>query len=503
MPDPTRFDALMGEVNDLLCAVNLLNWDARTAMPRAGAAARGRQAATLTRIARDLATGDAMRLALDDARDALGEDDPCRAGLDEAGRAIAALRQLPARLVEAAAELRGIAQAAWAEARAAGDFEAFRPWLERTVALQREWAEVLGYADHPYDALLGQYEPGLTLAGLRPLFGALAEGIRPLRDRALAAAGPDAPFLARRFPVADQRAFALEMAGRFGYDLARGRLDDTLHPFEVSMGRDDVRITARFREDWLPGGLFAVWHEAGHGLYEQNVDPALSRSLATTDLLNLYAVAGASFGLHESQSRLLENRVGRSARFWHLHFGALQARFPEALGDVGAEDVWRAVNRARPSLIRVEADELTYDAHIMLRTDIEAALISGELAARDVPGAWAEAVHRHLGLAVPNHREGALQDVHWASGMIGSFPTYTLGNVMAAQFFDAAAREPDVAAGLDQGDYAPLARWLGRHVHRHGRTRSPAAILAGATGSALDPAPYLAALGAKVDRLTA
>ena len=503
MPDPTRFDALMGEVNDVLCAVNLLNWDARTGMPRAGAAARGCQAATLTRIARDLATGDAMRLALDDARAALGAEDPRRDGLDAAERAIAALRRLPARLVEAAAELRGNAQAAWAEARAAADFDAFRPWLERSVALQREWAEALGYADHPYDALLGQYEPGLTLAGLRTLFGALDHGIRPLRERALAVAGPEAPFLGRRFPVAEQRAFALGIAGRFGYDLARGRLDDTLHPFEVSMGRDDVRLTARFREDWLPAGLFAVWHEAGHGLYEQNVDPALSRSLATTDLLNLYAVAGASFGLHESQSRLLENRVGRSARFWQLHVGALRAHFPDQLADVGAGDVWRAVNRARPSLVRVEADELTYDAHIMLRTDIEAALIAGDLAVRDVPGAWAEGLRRHLGLAVPNHREGALQDVHWASGMIGSFPTYTLGNVMAAQFFDAAAREADVAAGLEEGDYAPLARWLAHHVHRHGRARTPAAILAGATGSALDPAPYLAALAAKVDRLAA
>ncbi len=501
MPGTQRFDALMGEVNDLLCAVNLLGWDARTGMPRAAAAARGRQAATLTRIARDLVAGDAMRAAIDAAREALPEGEPRRRALDEAAAAVASLRRVPGRLVEAAAELKGEAQAAWVEARAAGDFAAFRPWLERTVALQREWAEALGYAQHPYDALLGQYEPGLTLAALRPLFDTLRDGIRPLLSRALALAGPEPAFLGRRFAVAAQRDFALGIAGRFGYDLARGRLDDTVHPFEVSMGRDDVRITARFREDWLPAGLFAVWHEAGHGLYEQNVDPGLSRSLATTDLLNLYAVAGASFGLHESQSRLLENRVGRSFAFWRLHFDALRACFPDQLRDVDGAGFWRAVNRARPSLIRVEADELTYDAHIMVRTEIEAALISGDLAARDVPGAWSEAMGSALGLAVPNHRDGALQDVHWASGMMGSFPTYTLGNVMAAQIFEAAERDGGVAAGLATGDYAPLAGWLAHQVHRHGRSRTPSEILAGATGSGLDAGPYLAALAAKVDRL--
>ena len=501
MAGTERYDALMGEINDLLCANNLLVWDGRTGMPRAGAEARGRQSATLLGLARALATGDAMRAAMDEACAALPVGGERRRVLDDAARAIEALRRLPARLVEAAAELRAAGQAAWAEARAADDFPAFLPFLERAVALKREWAEALGYAEHPYDALVDLYEPGMTLSRLRPLYAALRAGIRPLLDRALAAAGPEPSFLRRRFPVAEQRAFALEMAGRFGYDLARGRLDDTVHPFEISMGRDDVRITGRFREDSLPAGLFAVWHEAGHGLYEQNVDPALSRTAAVTDLRSLYAVAGASFGLHESQSRLLENRVGRSAAFWDLHFDELASRFPEQLGDVEAEAFWRAVNRARPSLIRVEADELTYDAHIMLRTDIEAALIAGDLAPCDVPGAWADAMSSALGLAVPSDREGCLQDVHWSSGDFGSFPTYTLGNVMGAQLFAAASAAPGIAEGLGRGDYAPLRRWLGAHVHRFGRSRTPDEILHNATGSGLDPAPYLAALMVKVARL--
>ena len=503
MSGTERFDALMGEVNDVLCAVNLLTWDARTGMPRAGAAARGRQSATLLGLARGLATGDAMRAALDVARAAVPEGDVRRPILDDAAEAIEALRRLPAALVEAAAELRGVAQAAWADARAADDFETFRPYLERTVAIRREWAEALGYVAHPYDALLNLHEPGMTLGKLEPLYAALNAGVRPLLDRALASSGPEPACLGRRYPVAEQRAFALDIAGRFGYDLARGRLDDTVHPFEISMGRDDVRITGRFREDWLPGGLFAVWHEAGHGLYEQNIGTALSRTVAATDLRNLYAVAGASLGLHESQSRLLENRVGRSHAFWDLHFDELAARFPDQLADSDAEGFWRAVNRARPSLIRVEADELTYDAHIMLRTDIEAELIAGGLQARDVPGAWAEAVAHRLGLAVPSDREGCLQDVHWSSGGFGSFPTYTLGNVMAAQFFAAAQGDAAVVEGLERGDYSPLRLWLADRLHRHGRSRTPSELLRDATGSDLDPSAYLAALTDKVDRLTA
>jgi len=506
MPEISRFDVLMGDINDILCAVNLLDWDARTGMPAAGAVGRGRQVATLTGLARDLATGDAMRAALDEARQALSgapPADPRRRAVDDAGTAIAALRRLPAALVTEAADLKTRAAAAWVEARRADDFAGFRPWLERTVAIRREWAEALGHADHPYDALLAQYEPGMTLARLRPLYAALSAGLRPLLDRALAAPQPDTRFLERRYPVEDQRAFAMLVAKRFGFDAARGRLDDTVHPFEISMGRDDVRITGRFREDWLPGGLFAVWHEAGHGLYEQGVDPALSRSGATTDLLGLYAVAGASFGLHESQSRLLENRVARSHRFWQLHFGELRARFPEQLAEADADLFWRAVNRVRPSLIRVEADELTYDAHIMMRTEIEAALIGGELTVRDLPGAWAEGMRDGLGLRVPNDREGVLQDVHWATGLVGSFPTYTLGNVMGAQIFAAAVAAPEVANGLERGDYGPLRHWLNRHVHRHGRSRTLTEILRDATGSDLDPSIYLGQLAAKVDRLAA
>lgn len=504
MASTAPYDALVAQINDVLCAINLLEWDARTQMPAAGAAARGHQVATLTGIARNMATGDAMSAALDEAQEALATapaEDPRRRAVQQAADGIAVLRRIPERLVVEAADLRTRAQTAWVKARAADDFAGFAPLLERTVAIQREWAEAIGYAEHPYDALVGQYEPGMTLSVLRDLYARLRAGLRPLLERALAAPQPEASFLERSYPIEEQRRFGAMIAERFGYSFSRGRLDDTAHPFEISMARDDVRITGRFRETYLPGGLFAVWHEAGHGLYEQNVDPALGRTIATTDLVNLYAVGGASFGTHESQSRLLENRLGRSHRFWQLHFPELQAVFPEQLADVDPDGFWRAVNRARPDLIRVEADELTYDFHIMLRTEIEAALIAGDIAVADLPAAWAERMRDDLGLEVPTDSDGVLQDVHWSAGMIGSFPTYTIGNVMSAQFFAAARRQADVESGLAQGDYQPLRRWLNENVHRFGRSRTPAELLRAATGADLDPAQYLADLTAKVDRL--
>ncbi|WP_131195035.1 carboxypeptidase M32 [Lichenihabitans psoromatis] len=500
------YDEQMGQIADLLCAVNVLHWDARTLMPAAGAAARGKQIATLTGLARDLATGEPFRAALDAALEvtaALPADDLSRRAIDQTRLAVETLRRIPKSLIVEAADLAARAESAWVEARRTNDFDGFAPYLERTVALQRQRAEAIGYAEHPYDALVGQYEPGMTLARLDTLYATLRAGLLPLIERARSLPEPRLDLLRGPFPIPDQKAFASAMAARMGYDFARGRLDDTAHPFEISFDRTDVRITGRFRDTWLPSGFFGVWHEAGHGMYEQGLDPAFSRSIFATDLVGLYAVGGASFGMHESQSRLWENRVGRSRRFWALHCAEARAAFPRQLADADADSLWRAVNHVAPGLIRVEADELTYDLHIMFRTDLEAALMAGDLAVRDLPGAWSDMVRRDLGLDVPNHRDGVLQDVHWAAGLMGSFPTYTLGNVMSSQLFAAAGRDAGVTSGLERGDYAPLAAWLGANVHRHGRSLTPDAILRRATGSSLDPAPYLADLTRKVDQLAA
>jgi carboxypeptidase Taq len=286
-----------------------------------------------------------------------------------------------------------------------------------------------------------------------------------------------------------------------GFDFARGRLDETVHPFEIAFSPQDVRITARYRENFLQGGLFAVWHEAGHGIYEQGIAPEFARSAFATDLVNLYAVGGTSFALHESQSRLYENRVGRSRRFWDLHFGELHDLFPDQLAGVDADTFWRGVNAVKPSLIRVEADELTYDLHIILRSEIEAGLMAGDIAVKDLPAVWRDKMRAYLGLDVPSDTLGVLQDVHWSSGMVGSFPTYTLGNIMSSQFFAAAEKDAAVSRGLDSGDYRPLTTWLGEKIHAHARALNPDEIVRQATGTGLDMAPYLADLSAKVDAL--
>lgn len=474
-------------------------------MPPGGVEARGKQVATLTDLAREIATGDRVQRAIETARSEFRDVPPGDTRLmavEQAAAAIATLSRIPADLVAAGAELKTVAQSAWARARATSDFAGFMPYLERTMEMQREIAQAIGYADHPYDALVAAYEPGMTWQRLKGLYGELQVALGPLLEEARQVR-TRGDILQRAYPVAQQRAFSSAVAARFGYDFDHGRLDDTVHPFEISFTRSDVRITARFRETWLPGGLFAVWHEAGHGMYEQGVSADLTRSAFTTDFVNLYAVGGASFGTHESQSRLWENRVGRSRRFWDLHFGDLQAAFPDQLSDVSVDEFWRSGNAATPSLIRVEADELTYDFHIMLRSEIEAGLMAGEIRVGDLPDIWREKVKAYLGLDVPTDAQGVLQDVHWSSGMVGSFPTYTVGNIMSSQFFAAARKETKVQDGLDRGDYSSLASWLSENVHRHGRSKSPSELLIAATGNDLSTGPYIADLTAKVADLTA
>ncbi|UBV44291.1 carboxypeptidase M32 (plasmid) [Deinococcus taeanensis] len=484
----TDFDRLSAEINDLLCILNVLNWDARTQMPPGGSAARAQQAATLSGVAQEKLLSPAYEQA---ARAALAADPADRAA-QQALNAAAALRRVPAALTRDLAALKGEAQDVWAGAKAASDFARFAPYLQRMVQLSRDLAGALGYEDHPYDALLNLYEPGLSTATLRPLFARLRAHHVPLLRAVMARPAPRSDFLTRSYPAAAQRAFCLQLAQAFGYDLTRGRLDASAHPFEISFTRQDVRITTRYQEHFLPGALFGTLHETGHALYEQGVAPELSRTALTSDLLGLYAVGGASFGTHESQSRLWENRVGRARAFWDLHFPALQAHFPEQLADVSAEEFHRAVNRVQPSLIRVEADELTYDLHVMLRADLEAQLINGELSVQDLPAAWNARVKADLGLDVPDDARGVLQDIHWSTGYFGSFPTYTVGNVMAAQFYRAAhSALPQLGAQLAAGNYAPLRAWLTEHLYRHGRTFTPHELLVRTTGSGLDPQPYL------------
>lgn len=490
----------MGQVNDLLNAKSVLAWDARVMMPPGGAETRAKQLATLSVLAREHLV-DAQSRHLLDAAEAevaqLQHDSVERIICAQVREAIDYHLRIPAELVRRRAETGSIGQDIWARAREAGDFAAFAPVLTETVALNREMAECIGYEAHPYDALMYRFEPGETVASLRPLFARLRAGMLPLLRAIAQKDGPRIDFLQRAFPRQAQLDFGLKMATKLGYDLDRGRLDTTVHPFEVSFTRNDVRITSRVNERWMPMCLFGCLHEAGHGLYEQYADPAYVRTPLATDLVGLYAVSGVSFGAHESQSRLFENHVGRSREFWELNFPEAKAAFPEQLADVDAETFWRAVNRVAPGFIRVEADELTYDFHIMLRVDIEAALIDGSLAVADLPEAWNAKIKEYLGLHVPNDRLGVLQDVHWSSGQIGTFCNYTIGNVMAGQLFEVAQQDDAVAAGLASADYTPLREWMTEHVHQHGRRFSRDELLVRATGRTLDPEPYIAHLTRK------
>lgn len=489
------FTEHMAQINDLCCIINLLTWDARTQMPVGGAETRGHQIGTLARMAQERFTSPAT-LALIEAAEkeiAAGAYDEFQVqAVAQARQAYEISRRMPLDLVSELNALKTVSQQVWTEARKQDDFQSFAPYLEKMVRLNRDLAEAMGYQEHPYDALLHKYEPGMTVARLRDLLADLKEGLSLILKRALAAPAPERAFLSGvAYPIEQQRAFALEVIQKFGYDLQRGRLDVATHPFEISFTRQDVRITTRYNPTNPLVAIFGVFHEAGHGMVEQGADPAITRSVLATDLLDLYAVAGTSYGLHESQSRLWENLVGRSRMFWKHHLPVMSSYFPDQLKGVDDETFYRAVNQVQRSLIRVEADELTYNFHIMLRVEIEIGLMEGTLAVRELPELWKAKMLEYLGVVPPNNTLGVLQDIHWSSGLFGSFCTYTVGNVMSAQLYAAALEQPGIQAALAHANYQPLLSWLIENVYKYGRTFTSDQILRRVTGSPLNVKPYL------------
>ncbi len=482
-------------INDVLNATSVLTWDSRTMMPAGGVESRGNQIATLTELARSMLLCSETERALEAAEKTVESLE--HGGVEQ--RMVAQTRQafehhrgVPAALIRDRAALRTVAHAAWVTARAQSDFSIFAPYLEKTLSLSRAYADCIGWSAHPYDAMVSIYEPGETVASLSTLFASLRIGLQPILEKARSRPSIRSDFLYRKFPQEKQRQFCLKMAHLLGFDFNHGRLDTAVHPFEVSFTRSDVRITTRYNENYLPAALFGTAHETGHALYEQHVDPAHTRTAFTTDLIGLYAVGGTSFGAHESQSRLLENHVVRSRSFWRIHFPELQREFQDQLGDVSADEFYRAVTRIEPGLIRVEADELTYDFHVMLRVEIECALMDGSLDVADLPHVWNAAIKRDLGLDVPSDRLGVLQDIHWATGYIGSFPSYTTGNVMAAQLMESLhAKDPTLRGAIEDGDYTRLTSQLEAKLWRHGRRFTRDELLQLETGSGLRAEPYL------------
>jgi carboxypeptidase Taq len=477
------------------CAA-LLGWDEETYMPRGGAAHRAAQLALLAGLSHDRAVDPRVGELLTEVE---GSDlvadplAPAAVNVREWRRLYDRAVRLPRSLVEETARLTTLAQQEWAAARRSADFAPFRPWLERIVGLKRREAESLG-GPSLYGALLEEYEPGITTAEVAELLDALRRELVPL-VRALAGARrrPDAGLLYRGFPVERQKSFGAAAAAALGFDFRRGRLDVATHPFCTSVGPADCRLTSRYQDHDFSAGFFTILHEAGHGLYEQGLGP---------EHWGTPMGEAASLGVHESQSRLYENLVGRSRAFWQHFFPLARRTFPEALADVALDDFHRAVGAVRPSLIRVRADEVTYNLHILVRFELERALLSGDLPAGDLPAAWAEAYHRHIGLTPDDDAEGCLQDGHWASGLVGYFPTYTLGNVFAAQLF---ARADADLGGLEQafarGEFGGLLGWLRERVYGQGQRYPAARLIERATGSPPDPGPLVRTLRARYGEL--
>ncbi len=477
----------------------LLGWDERTQMPSAGAEHRAEQSTALAGLIHRRWVDPKFGQQLEELSQAFGAGD-CDAVAD-ARVVVRRLKRhydkqvkMPQRLVEELARMAILGQQAWQEARQKDDFPSFRPLLEKMIDLKRQQAAALGYPECPYDALLDEYEPdeltssvGPVLARLREELVPLAAEIRQSRRR------PDADLLHRAFPVDVQDGFGREAAAAIGFDFNRGRLDVTAHPFCTTLGPHDCRITTRFEPRWFTAAFFGILHEVGHGIYEQGL-PAEHFGLPLGEAISL--------GIHESQSRLWENLVGRSRTFWTHFYPVAQERFPAALGDVPLDDFYFALNEVRPSLIRIEADEATYNLHILVRFELERALLDGDLQAADLPGAWSEKYQLYLGITPPNDRDGVLQDVHWSAGLIGYFPTYSLGNLYAAQFFaQAEADVGDLAESFSRGDFRPLRDWLRDRIHRHGQRYSASELVERVTGHPLWARPLIEHLRAKLGPL--
>lgn len=476
-------------IGDLLNALNVLVWDSRVNMPSTASDARAQQIATLASLAQEKLLAPELVDSVEAAQQELGS----HADLVQQ-RTLAAVRQaityhqsIPKELYRALNYAKGTAQQAWVSARQHGDFSMFAPHLIQTLRLKRELASCIGSDMNSYDALMYEFEPSMTTTRVTRLFETLKSLLIPLAHRIRERPSPRTDFLYRTYDLDKQRSFALTIAETFGYDLNRGRLDTAPHPFEISFTRDDVRITTRYNTNYLPVSLFATWHETGHGLYEQGASPEFTRSATTSDLIGLYAVAGTSYSAHESQSRLWENLVARSRSFWEVHYGHLRDVFPAQLADVTLDEFYRAVNCVRSTPIRVEADEVTYHLHVMLRVELEIALLNESLSVEDLPEAWNHKVKEYLGLNITDDREGVLQDIHWSAGLFGAFPTYTIGTVMASQFFSAALHQnPHIEAQLIGGDYTLLHQWLTENIYRHARLYSSDELLEMTTGRPLD-----------------
>jgi carboxypeptidase Taq len=485
------------EISDLGAAGSVLGWDQATYMPKGGAAARARQGATLSRLAHEKFTDPALGRLLDqlapyEASQPYTSDDASLIRIVR--RDYQKATKVPADFVARWSEMGSASYDAWTRARPANDFAVMRPYLEKALEFSRKYAEYLGPYEHIADPLIDGPDEGMTVASVRALFQELHAELVPI-VRAIADQQPaDDTALRGKFPEQPQLDFSVAVIKRFGYDFDRGRLDKTHHPFCTRFAAGDVRITTRVKENDLSDALFSTLHEAGHAMYEQGVD-------ARYDGTPLGS--GTSAGVHESQSRLWENVVGRSRGFWEHYYPELCEVFPEQFEKVGLETFYRAINKVERSLIRTDADEVTYNLHVMLRFDLELELLEGRLKVKDLPEAWRARFKADFGIEPPDDRDGCLQDVHWYGGNVGGgFQGYTIGNILSAQFYAAARKaHPEIERELKRGEFATLHGWLTKRLYKHGRKFSPEEIVKRATGRPMTIAPYIAYLRGKYGEL--
>lgn len=492
------------EIQRINSAASVLSWDQETYMPGGGGQARAEQIAVLEGLAHQkLVSPDIERLlsqwvdpATGQAREEPGDlwDEPSRSLLRETWRDFSRAKKLPSDFVVTLSRECSLAQQVWSEAKTQNTFAMFLPNLRTILALKREETQYLGYTDSPYNALLDEYEPGATIATLTPVFAQLKARLVPLlKNVTQSRVQVDDSILRQAYDHTRQLEFGRLVLTAMGYDFDRGRLDLSAHPFTTSFHPTDVRVTTRVYEHELQSCLFSCIHEGGHGLYDQGLD----QQHYGTPLGD-----SVSLGIHESQSRLWENCVGRSRAFWRFFYPMLQQTFSGQLGTVNAEQFYAAINCVKPSLIRVEADELTYNLHIMLRFEIEQDLIDGKTQPDDLPAIWNQKMEEYLGIIPPTDAEGVLQDVHWSLGAFGYFPTYTLGNLYSVQFFEQAKMEiPHLEDEIAAGQLMTLRRWLEQKIHRWGRMFTPDHLSRRITGSSINPEPFLSYVEKKYGEL--
>ena len=500
--DPLK--SKLTEIHHLRDAAALLSWDQETYMPQGGGQARADQIATLQTFAHDtFVSAETEKLLIPWIDEGTGQirshlqselDDTSQALLRETWRDFTRAKKLPSTFVNRLERECSLAQQIWAEARKKSDFGLFLPNLRTLLTLKLEETQYLGYTDSPYDALLDTYEPGATVAQLKPLFATLRERLVPLLHQVLnSSIKPNEALLTQSYDTKKQLEFSQMVLEKMGYQFDRGRLDLSAHPFTTSFHPTDVRVTTRVLEHDLPSCLFSCIHEGGHGLYDQGL---LQKHYGTP------LAEPISLGIHESQSRLWENCVGRSQPFWQHFFPLLQETFPRQLKVVSFEDFYAAINMVKPSLIRVEADELTYNLHIMVRFEIELALLEGNLQVEELPSIWNEKMQDYLGIKPDRDAEGILQDVHWSLGAFGYFPTYTLGNLYASMLYDQALRDiPELEESIARGFLLPLRDWLNKSIHRWGRQFTSTEIVQRVTGHPPSPESFLQYLEGKFGEL--